>query len=73
VAGFDFARIIQRSWAFVTPEASMSYDSGDLEDERHGILKWLFDVAFGRREDPDDEEGDKIHRLGTLNRLLSDD
>jgi hypothetical protein len=48
------------------------YDS-DLEDERKGILGWLFDVAFGRRVDADNEAGGKIHRLGTINRLLEED
>ena len=50
----------------------MSYNS-DLEEERRGILSWLFDVAFGRRDDEDNEAGGKIHRLGTIKRLLEDD
>jgi hypothetical protein len=41
----------------------------ELRDEREGILKWLFDVAFGRSDDDDDETGGTIHRLGTLRRL----
>ncbi len=51
----------------------MSYDSDDLGEERRGILGWLFDVAFGRKDDDDNEAGTKIHRLGTINRLLDDD
>jgi hypothetical protein len=50
----------------------MSYDS-DLEEERRGILSWLRDVAFGRRDDDDNEAGGKIHRLGTINHLLQRD
>jgi hypothetical protein len=53
-------------------EDSISYHS-DLEDERKGVLGWLFDVAFGRRVDDDDGAGGKIHRLGTINRLLEED
>jgi hypothetical protein len=51
----------------------MSYDREGLEDERRGILDWLFDVAFGRREDTDNEAGEKIHRFGTINRYLDRD
>jgi len=50
----------------------MSYNS-DLEEERRGILGWLRDVAFGRRDDDDKEAGGKIYRLGTINRLLKRD
>jgi len=51
----------------------MSYDRDDLEDERRGIVRWLLDVAFGRSGDDDGEAGEKIHRIGTINRRLEDD
>ena len=41
----------------------MSYDS-DLEEERRGILSWLRDVAFGRRDDHDNQAGGKYIALG---------
>lgn len=42
----------------------------DLEDDRRDLLKWLFDVAFGRLAASADLIGQQIHKLGTLNRLL---
>jgi hypothetical protein len=48
----------------------MSYDPGELKEERRGIVKWLLDVALCRSKDDDDEAGEKIHRIGTINRLL---
>jgi hypothetical protein len=51
----------------------MGYDREELEDERRGIVQWLLDVAFGRRDDTDNEEGEKVHRVGTINRLLKED
>ncbi len=51
----------------------MENDREGLVDERQSIVSWLLDVAFRRREDTDDEAGEKVHRIGTINRLLSDD
>lgn len=47
--------------------------SNDLKEERQSLVSWLLDVAFGRREDTADEASEKIHRIGTINRLLEDD
>lgn len=51
----------------------MASDREDLEEERQGIVSWLLDVAFGRREDTDNEAGKKVHRIGTIARLLKND
>lgn len=51
----------------------MGYDREELEEERRGIVSWLLDVAFGRREDTDNEDGEKVHRIGTIDRLLKND
>ncbi len=51
----------------------MADDFDDLRDERRGIVRWILDVAFGRSNDDDNEMGAKIHRIGTINRLLEDD
>jgi hypothetical protein len=45
----------------------------DLEEEREGILDWLFKACFGRQEASEEEIGSAIHRLGTVNRQLDDD
>jgi hypothetical protein len=42
----------------------------DMEEQREGILRWLFDACFGRRPATDDEFGEKKSMLGTINRLL---
>lgn len=46
----------------------MSRDA--LEEERKGILRRLFDAAFGRRDATEEEIGKNIHRLGTVDRRL---
>jgi hypothetical protein len=51
----------------------MDHDREELEGERQGIVRWLLDVAFSRREDRDNEDREKVHRIGTINRLLKDD
>lgn len=51
----------------------MSDDREGLLEERQSIVGWLLDVAFGRRHDRDDEAGEKVHRIGTINRLLRND
>jgi hypothetical protein len=45
----------------------------DLEEERQGILTWLFNVIFGRWSGTEEEVGDHISRLGTINRQLEND
>jgi hypothetical protein len=45
----------------------------DLEEERDGILKWLFEALFGRRSASEEEIGSAIHRLGSVNRRLEED
>ena len=50
-------------------EASMD---GNLEEEREGLLKWLFDVLFGRRSGSEGEIGSAIHRLGSVNGHLKE-
>lgn len=49
----------------------MANDREELLEERQGIVGWLLDVAFGRRQDSDDEASEKVHRIGTINRLLN--
>jgi len=49
----------------------MTYDyPDDIEDEREGVLKWLFDACFGRLPANDEEIGEKISLLATVNRFL---
>ena len=45
----------------------------DDDEERNGILSWLFDAVFGRSETIEEEIGGAIHRLGTLSRRSSSD
>jgi hypothetical protein len=37
------------------------------------LVKWLLDVAFGRSQDEGKETARKIHRLGTIKRLIDED
>ncbi|MGY3080333.1 hypothetical protein ACVWZZ_006741 [Bradyrhizobium sp. LM6.10] len=45
----------------------------DWEEEKRTVLGRLFDAAFGRREASEEEMGQDIHWLGTVNRRLRDD
>ncbi|MCJ9705960.1 MULTISPECIES: hypothetical protein [Bradyrhizobium] len=45
----------------------------DWEEEKRTVLGRLFDAAFGRREASEEEMGQDIHWLGTVNRHLRDD
>jgi hypothetical protein len=47
--------------------------SNDLEEERQGIISWLLDALFGRREASKDDIERSIHRIGTINRRLKSD
>jgi hypothetical protein len=44
--------------------------SNSLEDQERGVLKWLFDAAFGRRQTTEQEFHEKISLLGRIRRLL---
>jgi len=44
----------------------------DSEEEREGMLRWLFDAVFGRRNATEEEIGSAIHRLGSINRRLEE-
>jgi hypothetical protein len=49
----------------------MSYDyPDDMEEQREGILRWLFDACFGRLPATDEEIGEKVSLLGTINQFL---
>src|SRR5712691_11601876 len=45
----------------------------DLEEEREGILKRLFDVFFHGQESTKEEVDRDAHRLGTINRRLREE
>lgn len=51
----------------------MNNDEEELREEKRGIVRWLLDVAFGRKEDSENEEYQKVRRLGDLNRKLGED
>jgi hypothetical protein len=54
-------------------EVCMNDDPDDLKDERRGIVRQLLDTLLGRSESNEDETHERIHRIGTINRLLDDD
>src|SRR5208337_3814834 len=43
----------------------------DDRDEERGIVRWLFDVGFGRRSATDDEERSAVHRLVGTERTMT--
>ena len=45
----------------------------DWEEEQRSVLARLFDSIFGRREASEEEIGNYIHWLGTVNKNLDDD
>lgn len=45
----------------------------ELREEKRGLVRWLLDVAFGRKEDTHKEEHQKVHRLGEVNRKLGEE
>jgi len=44
----------------------------DWEEEQRSVLSRLFDSVFRRRKASEDEIGDDIHWLGTVNKHLDD-
>ena len=42
------------------------------DEEKRGILRWLFDALFGRRAATEEEIGEHIHRLGSIRRRLGE-
>ena len=43
----------------------------DMEEQREGFLKRLFDACFGRLPATGEEFGENPSLLGTINRLLN--
>ena len=44
----------------------------DWEEEQRSVLDRIREAAFGRRKASDEEMGDDIHWLGTVNKHLDD-
>jgi len=45
----------------------------DWEEEQRSVLSRLFNSVFGRRAASEEEIGDNIHWLGTVNKHLDDE
>jgi hypothetical protein len=48
----------------------MSHDSGELEERRDLVRKWIHEACLGRVQATDGEIGQKISLFGTIKQLL---